>query len=67
MNLTPAEKSARQVHLLKTKTSTFCGISFRRQRFFNKQTAFEQLADCDKCKAAHKDLQEAKAKAAKKK
>lgn len=56
--LTPAEKSAQQVHSVKGDPSvslkaTWCGIRFRRQRFLETNTtSTEEFITCDKCKAA---------------
>lgn len=64
---TPAEKSAKTVHLLNGQRSTWCGILFKRQRFFtNNTTASDELCDCAKCTKKWTERAEAKAKDEKK-
>jgi hypothetical protein len=51
--MTPAEKSASQVHVLLTQRKTYCGITFRRDKFRAKNTTLSSEAStCDKCKKA---------------
>ncbi|HYG75844.1 MAG TPA: hypothetical protein VEK08_12640 [Planctomycetota bacterium] len=51
MQLSPAQKSAQQTHLLKSARRTRCGIRFRRTRFLQKNVAASaEIATCEKCR-----------------
>ena len=65
--LTPAEKSSKTIHLLSGEKSTWCGIQFRRQKFYsNKTTTSAELSDCKKCTDKFAERADAKAKKEKK-
>lgn len=56
---TPAEKSADQMHMIAEGKTTYCGISFRRQRFMDRNiTSIPEHATCSKCVKARTDLLE---------
>jgi len=60
---TPAEKSAEQTHLIVSGKTTFCGISFRRQRFMDRNiTSIVEHATCTKCTKARTEALEAQEK-----